>query len=741
MAGLSYCRQFLQTFGHCRQKIVQRQVLLAKQRFRQSSQDSAKVLTRLEENEPSSQPRKIKQPQKTKRLQSPSVSELLDDHTEPSSDESTLIVEPDIDTVEFVSENVETEDRTSDHALEPELSDLHELMKKKEKSSKKEIPSKTADASKPLTSKIDVDKLLESDNVEKLTQKPGKTMYWKTQIDLINRSNSAEKVENILNYNVSKKMDYIEKNTIVVCALKRLERLGIDSLTEESERNILKHLNHKIVIGSLKIADIANMLSFFLSNSKTDSELAFTLLHEACWRLRKTSVRDTLAMLKALKNRQTEKRKETYEHGKKRLVENIDSISSPEEMLSVMYLLLGTPDIQVKVEAEASVMLPSMDPIQTYRLLYLLALNKSKNSLLINKARKHLCSRPISLDVQKLQNLFFACGVLKIQDKGLLQEMSENALDLMRDEEVSTDINFAVQLLISSSRLGWNYKPLTTVFMHKVGDFLSQNKKIQNQVPSIVTSVGHLNLTEYADLALSLMDSSVALKQTKPGVWLNVVHSLACLGKCDTSLAEDILKPEFYRPLLDSFKGKPDFIQQDVKRQLLNMYGYLSKDLEIKDSSFASVASEWRDQLQQQMKGTQLVGLAKAVSAVLTELAPLDKYCNTNVVSKYGYVIDFEIYVDETLKAVKLEKTDGMSRVWIKMLDFGNFVRGSEELELTGSTAMALRHLKSEENTYLIFVPYTDWGKIDKKLDHLNYLENKIKMAINPESANTAEGE
>lgn len=243
--------------------------------------------------------------------------------------------------------------------------------------------------------------------------------------------------------------------------------------------------------------------------------------------------------------------------GKERLIDHIGSVSSPHEMLTVMYMLGGNKDVQLRTEEEASVMLQSMDPVQTYRLLYLLALNKSKNYQLVTKARKQLCSRPINLDMTKLKNLFFTCGVLAINEQKMLHEMSVNLVDLLERESETDTSGITIPVLLSCSRIGWNFNRLTNLIMKDVADVVNEEKTITDmQKASIVISLGHFNLVEYKNLGSKLAGLLNILKSTKPGLWLNVVHSMACMKISTRDSVHEVLSETFYQPLLDDLKGE-----------------------------------------------------------------------------------------------------------------------------------------------------------------------------------------
>lgn len=226
-------------------------------------------------------------------------------------------------------------------------------------------------------------------------------------------------------------------------------------------------------------------------------------------------------------------------------------------MLSVTYLLLSKPEMKSRVEEELYQMLPTMDPLQTYKVFYLLALNKSRDVDLIHKAKLQLLSRPISLDLKKSANLLYACDSLRLLDKMLLQEICLNVIDcLSKSEDVS--LSDVLPILTSCSRMGWNYVLLTDMIMKIIENSSINVTKLQyrEKLASVVVSAGHLNLPQYGDICIKLANRLQSLKSENPGLWLDVVYSLACIRMAELNDVKAVLNTDFYKALLDNAKGE-----------------------------------------------------------------------------------------------------------------------------------------------------------------------------------------
>ncbi|KAL4229422.1 Transforming growth factor beta regulator 4 [Mactra antiquata] len=523
---------------------------------------------------------------------------------------------------------------------------------------------------------------------------------------------------------------------IIMFSIKRLTYLDEFVLPDDVSSLIAEFFHAKSdSLNKLNDNEFRTLLSFLIKGNKEDSRLTLMILHEACWRMRKSNTKFIMDIYTAVKKyNTTEKRREVLMEAEKKVNENL-SFSSPDELLEFMYTFMNISSIQHRIEEELSVMLYWMDPKQTASVLFLLAKHKSKNGKLIYKTKDHLVSRPIALRFHLLAKLFYACDALNIFDEKLLNELSSNAIEHLN---ANTDVSLAdaMSLLISCSRAKWGKIQLVDSLMNVLGNNLTEvlDTSGKSHLAHLARSAGYLNLLQHKDISCKLTESLQSLKTDSPFLWLDIIHSLAYINSADVNEVQSLLQEDFYQPLLESVKGK---WQEDiVQRKLLSLYGYLQVDKNVSLPNFDGQADIWRQQLQEK-SSRKLVRMSKPVGEVLSDIAPLEKYTRINVVSKYGYNIDFELFVDDLPKAVKLDESDNKHRVWIKVLDFNDFVKGNNDIIQSGNTAMAMRHLNSEKNVHIIYVTYLEWNQSQKKHDQLHLIESKIKTAVETNTKET----
>lgn len=93
--------------------------------------------------------------------------------------------------------------------------------------------------------------------------------YQKLQINLINASTLYEKVFGILLYNLKKRNGLLFTNAIIVCALRKLQKLNVSDLSEEILASLQEYLDHRSQVSRMKTTDLANILDYLIKVSIT----------------------------------------------------------------------------------------------------------------------------------------------------------------------------------------------------------------------------------------------------------------------------------------------------------------------------------------------------------------------------------------------------------------------------------------------------------------------------------------
>ncbi|KAH8023303.1 hypothetical protein HPB51_011746 [Rhipicephalus microplus] len=165
---------------------------------------------------------------------------------------------------------------------------------------------------------------------------------------------------------------------------------------------------------------------------------------------------------------------------------------------------------------------------------------------------------------------------------------------------------------------------LSTAFVEQ----LSDNTKA-SLVAACFTGVGQLSWRHCDQLFPMLLEElSEDHFTSMPSVWLDIVWSLAALGKVKQTHLDSVLQPHFYTPLLeDSSLAVPS------RQKLLNIITV--NDLEFPDGPcFPKEMVE--SIVQQNYKVPEAGALQRSVREALTQLAPLGRYFLQNPSLPYG---------------------------------------------------------------------------------------------------------
>lgn len=241
------------------------------------------------------------------------------------------------------------------------------------------------------------------------------------------------------------------------------------------------------------------------------------------------------------------------------LVNSIDVIETPSELESVMFEpvmveVTTNPQLLEKVEKKAMTLLDLMNPVELYRLLYFLTLNKHAQSFeLIYNIKTKLLARPISFDKIKLRNMFFACCVLKVYDERLLTAMSENLIDVLSNSVFQDQKTVAFPVLKSCFRLGWRHEELMDLLMKMVETVSTEFTPAERL--SLIDGIGHLKLNESDKLVVELISDMSEFKNKKPELHLKIVRAFAIMRQVDGDMITAVLQKDFYNGLIQSLKG------------------------------------------------------------------------------------------------------------------------------------------------------------------------------------------
>uniref|UniRef100_A0A6M2E5B0 RAP domain-containing protein n=1 Tax=Amblyomma tuberculatum TaxID=48802 RepID=A0A6M2E5B0_9ACAR len=200
-----------------------------------------------------------------------------------------------------------------------------------------------------------------------------------------------------------------------------------------------------------------------------------------------------------------------------------------------------------------------------------------------------------------------------------------------------------------------------------------------------------------------------------PGIWLDIVWSLALLDRVQQSHLDSVLQRHFYTPLLEDTS-----LASPARQKLLNLIAV--SDLEFPEGP--PFPKEEVDSIIENHKVPEAGALQRSVREALTQLAPLGRYLSSTPSLPYGITADGELIVDKNAQPVLLESKPlpNHNRIVLVVLDYKDLTLQSQVP--TGSNALRIRLLK-HLGYKVLQVPYTEYDDKKPVLQKVKYLHEK----------------
>ncbi|XP_052804978.1 uncharacterized protein LOC128234651 [Mya arenaria] len=525
-----------------------------------------------------------------------------------------------------------------------------------------------------------------------------------------------------------------EKVLLAHSALVRILNLtSAQELVKDSSFETLADFVDINGVSLLSDALLSKLSEIVLQSDLDETLFGEMILNEAIFRLRVSNINYTVSIIDCLKSGQkTDIRQNLNKVATERLLELVENAGA-NDLIDTMFRIHSHPHLGPLLDDIALKNLSEFSTTSLYQLLYMQAKSPKKNKILVSALKQKIASQDMDLSLTQIKNMFYACASLKIHDKALLSSLSQNLEIKASYEKDNNLLSILIPILKSCSFLGWRHSAITNIVSKKIKSSLFDEELTFNQKHDLVFYIGKLNLaSDFGVLASEFVMDLTELETSKPSKWLNMVTSLVSLDRADEEMISKVLQPKFYNSLFEELKDAPATKVQNVKTSLLYLLGVLHVQMGVSSFPVHDDFNTWRTQLQEKVSGMPLYGMSSAVGATLSLLAPMDTCVNKHVVSKYGHVVDFEIKVDSNGKAHKLSSSAGTTKVWIKVQDFREFLKGGDTLVPCRDMEISTQQLLAE-NPHTVFVPHTQWMRhISKRIDQLTYLDGLIQKCVKP---------
>ncbi|KAL5009662.1 hypothetical protein ScPMuIL_011967 [Solemya velum] len=466
--------------------------------------------------------------------------------------------------------------------------------------------------------------------------------------------------------------------------------------------NLSNYIHRKVE--HLSFGELLNCFRSIIMLTPKDIYLCESLGTQILFSLRKMPMSLVVKILEILKtHRETDLRQKLYHETLATVDKRWVELSNPKELLKLMYMYSGNENsFYGKLEERALDLTEKMSPKSLYRVLYLLSKRRSRNTPLIRSVVYHLNKAKLELDVVHLRNILYACSTLNVYDQDLLTKLMS---DIKSKVSQTENHLIATSVLMSCSTLRWRDTDVLKVIFSSLEKQFDQLSK--EDCTLIITTLARLNIdqTLYAEFLKHILEKLVdaSLKENDPASWLDVVWSLGILSGVDEQRLSSVLDPKFVDAL-------PAIFEKDTHRLLASHVKVLNLEavanLDIHDYTGPHLPTEWHSTATPSYTRAHR-NLAESIVLALSNMAPVGKYLKTDVVSKYGYFIDAELYVNQKGSPVPYE--DGTAnpaehkRIAIKVLDF---------YDMTLPKPAPL----------VIMVPYHEWTLLPTVVKKVQYL-------------------
>lgn len=464
-----------------------------------------------------------------------------------------------------------------------------------------------------------------------------------------------------------------------------------------------------------------------LTSPRQDPRVMECFAHSILWRSRRMDLANlcTLLGLHAKHQKDSEMEQRVVEHLRTVVKERLSEARTVKDIV----WLLETAEHMGAVEHRRKFVLEVQDralqlvislPHSDVRLLVrTLARLKLRPTPLLQAAAFYLSKGPKDASPKEIVSLFHAFHSLSFPEPSVLLQLSGAFVELLSD---NTKASLVAACFTGVGQLSWRHCEL----LESCSSWMVTHRAScrPNDFTSCLLALARLQyMPECSDQLFPMLLEELSQDHftTMPAVWLDIVWSLAALGKVQQTHLDSVLQPHFYTPLLeDSSLAVPS------RQKLLNIIAV--NDLEFPDGPcFPKEMVETI--VQHNHKVPEAGALQRSVREALTQLAPLGRYLSQNPSLPYGLTADGELVVDKNAQPVLLDSKPEPDhhRIALVVLDYKDLTLHSPVP--TGINALRMRLLK-HLGYKVLQVPYTEYDDKKPALQRVRYLHEKLLQCV-----------
>uniref|UniRef100_A0A2R5LG26 RAP domain-containing protein n=1 Tax=Ornithodoros turicata TaxID=34597 RepID=A0A2R5LG26_9ACAR len=459
------------------------------------------------------------------------------------------------------------------------------------------------------------------------------------------------------------------------------------------------------------------------SNTNPESYVLHCFEQRVLWRCRKMRLHNLCYCLSYhVSHQETPLQKKVVETLCEEIQTRVSSIESVNDVVRLLELSdhLGGAKFMLTVQDRALHLMNSFNQHEICFLVESLAKLGLRPTPLLQAAAFYLGKKGGELSLKDAVSLLNAFKTLSFPDLAVLRWVSEAVVSGLGTAEKPS---LVAACLTSVGQLRWRHPDL----LESCASWILSNASDcrQQDVAACLLALARVQyMPEDSHRLFTLFTEHLcerSLASSAPLVWLDVVWSLATLGRIESHHLDSVFKPEFYKPLLDD----KSFAGCTARQKLLNLAAV--NDLEFPNRPRFPKAV--LDTLIESCMSFEEGPLQRSVKEALANFAPSGKYLLPSPELPYRIPADAEIVVDENLHPVPLESPmqPEHKRVAVVVLDFKDVTLYSSVP--TGCNALRLRLLKTMGYAVLE-VHHTEYDDKEPVLKKVKYLQRKLQMCV-----------
>ncbi|XP_074652622.1 FAST kinase domain-containing protein 4-like [Tubulanus polymorphus] len=503
-----------------------------------------------------------------------------------------------------------------------------------------------------------------------------------------------------------------------------LDAAAIDAITRSPNYETLAAVVDRSVVdldAALVMRALKSLLELFPSR---DDYLIESLEQHVLWLLPRVAPTLFVQALDAHRDaRTTPTRRRVYDAALKTLDRRWAEIANPRDIVTLMYRFgLDDRALMAKLEERALDVADRMGWKDLYRVVYILAKKRTRNTPLLRALLYHMNRFPVNLNPVQLQNLMYACALFKLYDENLFEKVSRTVADSLTTRAASVAV--VTRLMTSFSVLRWRDERLLEAYV----EFLASraDELSERDVAAMLLTLANLNfkpddaatLNELTDRCSGMAD---------PRLWLSVVWSKVVLGIASNRDINSVLDSQFISQLLED--GSCESHQATSHRLKLHNINCAAHMLQ-SDYTGAKLSKDFIEASQLQVPVRTTRYLTNLVVKALSNIAPIDKYLKSGVMSTCACYIDAEMLVNDSGEPQPLtEQTTSNQhhRLAIRVYEFPDLTwKTHHPIGLHDLTSRLL----AKEGYKVIEIPYFEFKEMNTVVKQVQYLEEKIKNRI-----------